>query len=80
MSRIGNQSIQIPKGVTVSITPTSITTKGPKGSLTLQRHEAIEVKEEQGTLVFSRSSNDKNVRAAHGLMRALTSNSSGTSS
>jgi large subunit ribosomal protein L6 len=74
MSRIGNQVIQIPKGVTVSITPTAITTKGPKGSLTLQRHEAIEVKEDAGTLVFSRSSNDKNVRAAHGLMRALTAN------
>ena len=74
MSRIGNQSIQIPKGVTVSITPTSITTKGPKGSLTLQRHAAIEVKEDKGTLTFTRSSNDKDVRAAHGLMRALTSN------
>lgn len=74
MSRIGNQVVTIPKGVTVSITPKAITTKGPKGSLTLARHEAIEVKEAQGQLVFSRSSNDKDVRAAHGLMRALTAN------
>jgi large subunit ribosomal protein L6 len=74
MSRIGNRSIEIPKGVTVSITPTAITAKGPKGSLTLTRHAAIDVKEEKGELIFSRKDNHKDVRAAHGLMRALTSN------
>lgn len=74
MSRIGNQVIEIPKGVTVSITATTITTKGPKGSLSLPRHAAVEVKEDKGQLVFSRNSNDKDVRAAHGLMRALTAN------
>lgn len=74
MSRIGNQVVEIPKGVTITITPTTITTKGPKGSLTLQRHAAIEVKEDKGHLVFSRSDEHKDVRAAHGLMRALTAN------
>jgi large subunit ribosomal protein L6 len=74
MSRIGNRAIEIPKGVTLSITPTAITAKGPKGSLTLKRHEAIDVKEEKGEVVFTRKGNDKNVRAAHGLMRALTNN------
>jgi large subunit ribosomal protein L6 len=74
MSRIGNKSIEIPKGVTVQITPTAITAKGPKGSLSLPRHEAIEVKEEKGELMFKRKNDDKDVRAAHGLMRALTSN------
>jgi large subunit ribosomal protein L6 len=74
MSRIGNRAIEIPKGVTLSITATAITAKGPKGSLTLKRHEAIDVKEEKGEVVFTRKGNDKNVRAAHGLMRALTSN------
>jgi large subunit ribosomal protein L6 len=74
MSRIGNQSIEIPKGVTVTITPKAITAKGPKGSLTLDRHAAIEVKEEKGELVFTRKGNDKPTKAAHGLMRALTAN------
>jgi len=74
MSRIGNQSIEIPKGVTVTVTPTAITAKGPKGSLTLTRHEAVEVKEEKGHLIFTRNANTKDVRAAHGLMRALTAN------
>jgi large subunit ribosomal protein L6 len=74
MSRIGNQKIEIPKGVTITITPQMITAKGPKGSLTLDRHEGIDVKEEQGELVFTRQTNDKPARAAHGLMRALTAN------
>jgi len=74
MSRIGNQSIEIPKGVTVTITPKAITAKGPKGSLTLDRHAAIDVKEEKGELVFTRKGNDKPTKAAHGLMRALTAN------
>ncbi len=74
MSRIGNRSIEIPKGVTVTITPQAITAKGPKGSLTLDRHKAIDVKEEKGELIFTRRGEGKPDRAAHGLMRALTAN------
>jgi large subunit ribosomal protein L6 len=74
MSRIGKRSIEIPKGVTVQITAQQITAKGPKGSLSLQRHEAIEVKQEGAELVFVRANDQKPTRAAHGLMRALTSN------
>ena len=74
MSRIGKRNLEVPKGVTVQITPDQITAKGPKGSLTLKRHEAIEVKQEGSTLVFTRTGEDKPARAAHGLMRALTAN------
>ena len=74
MSRIGKRNLEVPKGVTVQITPDQITAKGPKGSLTLKRHEAIEVKQEGSALVFTRTGEDKPARAAHGLMRALTAN------
>ena len=74
MSRIGRKPIEIPKGVQVSITGDTISAKGPKGSLKLARHKAIEVKEEKGTLVFDRSGEDVPERAAHGLMRALVAN------
>src|SRR5262245_14883079 len=74
MSRIGKRSIEIPKGVTIQITPDQITAKGPKGSLSLKRHEAIGIKQENNELVFERSGEDKPTRAAHGLMRALTAN------
>jgi large subunit ribosomal protein L6 len=74
MSRIGKRNVEVPKGVTVQITPDLITAKGPKGSLSLKRHDAIEVKQENGQLVFVRNGDDKPARAAHGLMRALAAN------
>jgi large subunit ribosomal protein L6 len=74
MSRIGRKPIEIPSGVTLDIKPDTISAKGPKGTLTLRRHQAIDVKQEGKELVFSRSSEDKPVKAAHGLMRALTAN------
>jgi len=74
MSRIGRKPIEIPKGVQVSITTDAISAKGPKGTLKLARHKAVEIKEEKGTLVFARSGEDGPERAAHGLMRALVAN------
>jgi large subunit ribosomal protein L6 len=74
MSRIGKRNLEVPKGVTVQITADLITAKGPKGSHSLKRHQAIEVKQENGQLVFTRTGEDKPARAAHGLMRALTAN------
>ena len=79
MSRIGRKAIEIPKGVQVSITKDTISTKGPKGSLSLARHKDIEIKqakdeEQKDVLVFERSGELGPVRAAHGLMRALVNN------
>jgi len=79
MSRIGRKALEIPKGVTVSITKDVVSTKGPKGTLSMKRHNAIEMKQakdEDGkdVVLFSRTSEEGPVRAAHGLMRALVSN------
>ncbi len=79
MSRIGRKPVEIPKGVQVSITKDIISAKGPKGTLSLKRHEAIEMKQtkdEDGkdVVVFERKSNLPRERAAHGLMRALVGN------
>jgi large subunit ribosomal protein L6 len=74
MSRIGRKPVEIPKGVQVSVTADAVTAKGPKGTLSIRRHQAIEVKEDKGQLLFERTGNDGPVRAAHGLMRALISN------
>jgi large subunit ribosomal protein L6 len=74
MSRIGSKAIEIPKGVQVTITPTEVTAKGPKGTHRVQRHPAIAIEQAAGTLVFKRSSDDKPARALHGLMRALVNN------
>ena len=79
MSRIGRKPLEIPKGVQVSITKDSIATKGPKGNLSMKRHEAIEIKQAKDddgkdVVVFERKTNEGAVRAAHGLMRALVNN------
>jgi large subunit ribosomal protein L6 len=74
MSRIGRKPLEIPKGVQVSITKDVVTAKGPKGTLTVKRHQDIEITEEQGNLVFVRNQQLGRVRAAHGLMRALVAN------
>jgi large subunit ribosomal protein L6 len=79
MSRIGRKPLEIPKGVTVSITKDSVSTKGPKGTLTLKRHKDIEIKqakddEKKDVIGFERKGNLGPQRAAHGLMRALVGN------
>jgi large subunit ribosomal protein L6 len=79
MSRIGRKPLEIPKGVTVSITSDVVSTKGPKGTLTLKRHKGIEITQakdddKKDVIVFERKGNLGHERAAHGLMRALVGN------
>ena len=79
MSRIGRKPLEIPKGVQVTITPDTVSAKGPKGTLSLRRHKDIEIKQtkdedKKDVIVFERKGNAGPVRAAHGLMRALVGN------
>ena len=79
MSRIGRKPLEIPKGVQVSITKDAVSVKGPKGTLNLKRHKAVEVKQakdedQKDVLVFERKGNEGQERAAHGLTRALVAN------
>jgi large subunit ribosomal protein L6 len=81
MSRIGRKPIEIPKGVTVSITKDTVSVKGPKGTLNMKRQgttSGVEVKqakdEGKDVIVFERKGNEGNERAAHGLVRALVAN------
>ena len=73
MSRIGKSPIAIPEGVTVEITDNVITVKGKLGELS-QDYSAVEIKQEDGTINVSRSSEKKDHRAKHGLYRALVAN------
>lgn len=73
MSRIGNNPITIPEGVTVSISPEEITVKGKLGELT-QEYSGVTVAQKDNILEVSRESNAKPIRAKHGLYRALIAN------
>ena len=75
MSRIGNAIIAIPEGVTISVDNSNVVTvKGKNGELSQSVHPGISIKNEEGILSFERSSDQKDVRAAHGLYRALVNN------
>lgn len=74
MSRVGKKPITVPDKVNVTINGQVIKAKGPKGELQFSVPEGIEFKFENKTLTFSRNSDDKKIRALHGLARALTNN------
>ena len=73
MSRIGNNPISIPEGVSVEIQPTLFTVKGKLGELS-QTYDSVSVENIDNTLVVKRSSESKPVKAKHGLYRSLFSN------
>lgn len=74
MSRIGRKLIQIPAGVTVTATPSVVTVKGPKGELQSPVFPNIAVAVEDNNVKVSRSSEEAQVRAWHGLVRSLVEN------
>jgi large subunit ribosomal protein L6 len=74
MSRIGKKPIAIPKGVEVKLSGADIKVKGPKGELSWTHPEGVSVAVEAEQAVVTRKSDDKPVRALHGLTRSLVQN------
>lgn len=75
MSRIGKMPVNIPAGVTVTLTDDNkVTVKGPKGELSEAIHGDIKVVISSSTVVVERSSDKKNHKALHGLSRTLIGN------
>jgi large subunit ribosomal protein L6 len=74
MSRIGKSPVIVPKGVEVNIDQNLIKIKGPKGELNQPYNASITISVEDGRINFKRSSEEKNVRALHGLYRSLINN------
>jgi len=73
MSRIGNNPVAIPEGVTLDITDNQIMVKGKLGELT-QEYSAVSIKVEEGHVILERPSDHKDHKAKHGLYRALIYN------
>jgi large subunit ribosomal protein L6 len=67
--------VVVPGGVDVTIEGREVTVKGPKGTLSLQVAQPIEVsKAEDGTISVTRPSDEGEIRALHGLSRSLIAN------
>ena len=74
MSRIGKLPIPVPSGVTVKITPTNVSVKGPKGTLEVETLGRVEVTQEGEELLVKRFAEDKQSKAYHGLYQRLIGN------
>jgi large subunit ribosomal protein L6 len=74
MSRVGLAPIQLPSGVTVDVSGTTVTVKGPKGTLSETLADVISVSVEDGVLSVQRADEERHSRALHGLSRALIAN------
>lgn len=74
MSRIGKKPIQIPQGVTVTVNGLTVEVKGPKGTLSIETHDTINVKVEDDTVIVERTSETKTERTLHGTIRSLINN------
>ena len=73
MSRIGNNPVAIPEGVTIEVKDNTITAKGKLGELT-QSYDTVEVKVEDRNVFVTRPSDTKESKAKHGLYRSLINN------
>lgn len=73
MSRIGNNPIAIPEGVTVEVKDNVLTVKGKLGELT-QEFSGVSITVEEGNVLVTRPSDSKEHKAKHGLYRSLVAN------
>ena len=73
MSRIGNNPISIPEGVSVEVNGDIITVKGKKGEMN-QTFDGVSFDVSSDTLVVKRNSESKDHKSKHGLYRSLVSN------
>jgi len=72
MSRIGKNPILVPQGVDVKIEGTTVTVKGPKGTLTQEFLDVVTIKQEGNEIIVTRK--DDTVKNIHGLTRTLIAN------
>jgi large subunit ribosomal protein L6 len=73
MSRVANRIIDLPSGVTVSVTPAAVTIKGSRGSLSLILGAGVSVVQQDKTLAVKFQGDDA-VRMRAGATRAHLAN------
>jgi large subunit ribosomal protein L6 len=71
MSKLGKLSVAIPAGVTVSVSPESISVKGPKGELKQHYGKNVKIAVEGSEIMVTMLNETKQANADHGLYRSL---------
>jgi len=73
MSRIGNNPISIPEGVSVNVNNNVITVNGKNGEMS-QLFDGVSVDISDNTILVKRNSESKDHKSKHGLYRSLVAN------
>jgi large subunit ribosomal protein L6 len=74
MSRIGKRTIEVPKGVTVTLAGQTVSVKGPKGERSWTVADEIEVTQADDGLHLAIREDNQRSRAMWGLSRTLVDN------
>ena len=74
MSRIGRNPIAIPAGVEVKVDGSTVTVKGPKGTLTKTVHSNMKVELDGAVVTVTRPDDTNLNKSLHGLTRTLIAN------
>ena len=74
MSRVADNPVKIVDGVTVDIEGQEVKVGGPKGSLSMTVNALVDLKVEEGLVVFVPNGNDRKSEAMAGTTRALVQN------
>ena len=74
MSRVGRLPIEVPAGVDIKIDGSYLKVKGPKGEMEFTFSPDMTIKNEEGTIVVERPTDQPMHRALHGTTRSIINN------
>jgi len=74
MSRIGKKPIEVPSGVTLTLTGQNVAVKGSKGELSFTLPDAVAASFEDNTLTIVSAGDDKTSTAMWGMSRTMVAN------
>ena len=74
MSRIGKQPVELPSGVTASLSGQTIEVKGPKGTRSFTANDEIEIKLDGSTVTVAPRGPSKRARQQWGMSRTMVAN------
>ncbi len=74
MSRIGRLPVPVPSGVKVEVDGSRVRVQGPKGALEREFPPEMRIQLKEGALTVERPGDSPQLRALHGMTRALLNN------
>jgi large subunit ribosomal protein L6 len=74
MSRVGLKPISLPAKVAIKLEGNTVQVEGPKGKLDFSVPAGISLKSEDGNVIVSRATEQREHRALHGTVRSIVNN------